>query len=715
MLKRLRLSDLLRWLEVGLAGMLFISGLRFLIGALYSRTASASLVTALPADPVANNLRDAVDPAIVSNEISLLGIVIALPLLTILVGRVRYLFVIVALAIGIGRMFMVLPDAPFSPLVSAQLTVAGGILYLALLIRNRAPLVPGFFVIGLAADQLTRAIGDTLDITWSANQFGLVAGLAGALVVLSLVNLLTGRMRTGDPESDLDASRGIITIWGAIGLGALLYLQLALLATPNAIAGRTQSDYTLLVPATMVATLLPLIPWVRRQARQLIAPFDSGTRGWVWLIGIALLIVIGTRIAQLPIPGLGLLPIGAVVLVVAQVGVSLLWWWIVRPQALRERHLTGLWLSLGILVFALFVGADLFTYEYAFVRPLAPPLEDLNPFILPLLRGFRGLGLGVLLLGTLLAVLPVIQSPRRLPWRGSTPMANLAALLFVVVMGVSSGWAARPPVVEALINPSEIRVGTYNIHGGYSEFYDFNMSAIAATISRSGADVILLQEVEKGRLTSFGVDQSLWLARQLRMDTRFFATNEGLQGLAVLSRMPIIFDDGTLLPSIDQQTGLQRVQIQDQPNTAITLYNTSLGLLLQGEDIEEQESNQQAQIRAIVNTLVQHIQEDYDGQLGRVILGGTFHNVPDSPTLQLWETLTRIGNQPLFVDPFAGANLELSATIRRTSLDLARWDYLWLSTQGLRSTGTGVIAESDASDHRLAFVGVQIRRTERDN
>lgn len=715
MLKQLKLSDLLRWLEAGLAGILFISGLRFLIGALYSRTASAALVAALPADTIPNRISSAVDPSVVSSEISLLGIVVALPLLSILVGRVRYLFVLAALAISIGRIFMVLPDAPLSSLVSAQLTVAGGIFYLALLIRNRATLFPGFFVLGLAGDQLTRAIGDTLDITWSANQFALIAGLTGVLVVLSLVNLLTGRVRNSDPESDLDTNRGIITIWGGIGLGALLYLQLVLLATPNAIAGRTQSDYTLLVPATMVATLLPLLPWVRRQARQLIAPFDSGTRGWVWLLGIALLMVVGTRIAQLPIPGLGLLPVGAIALTVAQIGVSLLWWWIVRPQAPRERHLTGLWLSLGILVFALFVGADLFTYEYAFVRPLAPPFDNLNAVVVPLLRGFRGLGLGVLLFATLLAVLPVIQSPRRLPWRGSTPAANLAAFLIVVVMGVSSAWAARPPVVEALINPSEIRVGTYNIHGGYSEFYDFDMSSIAATISRSGADVILLQEVEKGRLTSFGVDQALWLARQLRMDTRFFATNEGLQGLAVLSRMPIVFDDGVLLPSIDQQTGLQRIQVQDQPNTAITLYNTSLGLLLQGEDIEDQESNQQAQIRAIVNTLVQHIQEDYSGQLGRVIIGGTFHNVPDSPALQLWESLTQIGNQPLFVDPFAGANLELSATIRRTSLDLARWDYLWLSTQGLRSTGTGVIAESDASDHRLAFVGVQIRRTERED
>ena len=51
MLKRLQAAaPLLPLTEVGLAGLLFVSALRFLIGEIYSRTASASLVSQLTAN-----------------------------------------------------------------------------------------------------------------------------------------------------------------------------------------------------------------------------------------------------------------------------------------------------------------------------------------------------------------------------------------------------------------------------------------------------------------------------------------------------------------------------------------------------------------------------------------------------------------------------------------------------------------------------------------
>jgi len=263
--------------------------------------------------------------------------------------------------------------------------------------------------------------------------------------------------------------------------------------------------------------------------------------------------------------------------------------------------------------------------------------------------------------------------------------------------------AARPPLVLPVTDPTELRVGTYNIHGGYNEFFYYNLEAIAETIEQSGAQVVLLQEVEAGRMTSYGVDQSLWLARRLGMDRRFYATNEGLLGLAVLSRVQIVFDDGVLLPSIDQQTGLQRVQIQPEADlqSVITIYNTSLGLLLAGPDLSVQEENQRNQLDSILSTIATHINTDYGGQLGRALLGGTFHNVPSSPLMQ---RLTQSG----FVDPFAGTNLTLSATLRRSNLPPARYDYLWLWSQSLQPIGTNVMP-GNASDHRMAVVGVTIR------
>ncbi|MCA9885138.1 MAG: hypothetical protein KC708_19310, partial [Anaerolineae bacterium] len=575
--------------------------------------------------------------------------------------------------------------------------------------------VPYFFVLGFVGDQILRAWGNTLDPTWSLQStrgllyltqttgIHVLFILVGVFVMLALINGLRGRRTTAMAAGDIDPNNGVLTFWGGIGLGAMLFLQLSLLATPNAVTGRADADYTIFVPLLIAATALPLVPWVRQTARNMIAPFEAGTRGWIWLIGIVLLVVVGTRLTRISLPaGLGSFPVGATTLVIAQVGISLVWWWLVRPKAPRGFNLSGLWLVIGTLIFALFVGADLFTYEYAFVRPLAAPFDQLNSIVLPILRGFRGLGLGVILLAVLFSLMPMIQSTNRIPWRNGPASQTLLGIVFVVVAAGAGAYLSRPPAIITITNQSELRIGTYNIHGGYSEFYQFNMQAIANTIRGGGADVMLLQEVERGRLTSYGVDETLWLARELGMDIRFFATNEGLQGLAVLSRVPIVFDDGVLLPSIDQQTGLQRVQISDQPNAFITIYNTSLGLLIEGIDITEQESNQRQQLEAILDTIAVHVQNDYGGQLGRAILGGTFHNVPDSPLLQ---ELTRTG----FVDPFAGSNLELSATIRRVGLT-TRWDYLWIWSQSLRSTGTVVMSDSTASDHRLAVVGVQVRR-----
>jgi endonuclease/exonuclease/phosphatase family metal-dependent hydrolase len=271
--------------------------------------------------------------------------------------------------------------------------------------------------------------------------------------------------------------------------------------------------------------------------------------------------------------------------------------------------------------------------------------------------------------------------------------------LTVVVLVIGVAYAARPPLVAGVRNQDVIRIGTYNIHGGFNEFYYFDMEAIARSIQQSGANTVLLQQVESGRLTSFGVDQPLWLARRLGMDTRFYPTNEGLQGLAVLSNVEIVFDDGNLLTSTGNQTGLQRVQIRPDEGV-ITLYNTWLGFLLEtgdGRSIAEQEQDQQRQLNEIFGIISgQHP----DGNLGRAVVGGTFNNIPSSPLADQMRAAS-------FTDPFAGLPIEISATFQRTNYPLTRLDYVWL--RSLNAVGANGIT-SVASDHRMAVVEVQITR-----
>lgn len=682
---------LLYIVEAALVGLFFVQAMRFLLGAFYARIGSASQQPALDPNLIDPTLPGLIAPATINTELTFLVYMLALPLVTLVIGRFRPLFLVAVGITAIGR-YLMMPETDLEPTIAGSMVIGGGLLYIALLVYNRARIVPYLFIFGLALDQLYRAIGNTLDPTFSIDYTNTQVALSALVGILVLITFV-GQQREinlNREESDVSADRGTMSIWGGIGLGGMLFLQMSLLSLPNAIAGRTESAYILIVPMLMVATLLPTIPLVRAQARQFIGLFDSSVRGWSWMLLIALLIVIGTRIQGI---------VAGVSLVLAQFVCSMVWWWFTRPRAQKERSFTVLWLILGILIFVVLFILDIFTYEYAFVRDFTGGFESLNTVIPPLLRGLRGLGLAVILMSVFLAVLPIVQTRRRIAWAGGSAGQSFFALLFVVGMTASVASVSQPPVVQGVFNPERIRVGTYNIHAGYNEFFHYDLEAIATTIQRSGANVVLIQEIEAGRLSSFGVDQPLWLARRLGMDRRFYPTIEGLQGLAVLSNIEIVFDEGTLLDSISSQTGLQRVQVLPDAGV-ITVYNTWLEPLLDvggGQTSQELQDNQLAQLEQIFGIITA---DHPNGQLGRTIIGGTFNNIPDSDVVQ------RIGESG-FIDHFAGDTLERSATYIRTGAQ-ARFDYLW-TTGNLQVAGRNVI-DTNASDHRLVVLELQLRQ-----
>lgn len=704
-----RLRPLFLWTEVALMGLIFIQTLQWLVAMLYGRVTSATLVASYPPNSIAPDARGLVDPQLLALELGALAVIFVLPLLTFIIGRWRVSILFAVAITAIGRTLIVNPIAPISPVLAAEITIAGALTYVSILIYQRAVHVPYFFVLGIGGMQIIRALGDTMDVTLLLPDtaydvgFGLVTIRQLTVIVMSILGFITlleliATRQTENPENAtdmIDPQKGLLTLYSALGMGGLLFLQLALLGLPNAAAARADADYTIFATPIFVATLLPIVPFVRAQIRNVITPFDASTRGWIWLVIIALMLVIATRIQDLFIAG-RIFPLGGITIVIAQFTASLIWWWFARPRRGDEVNLGPLWLAVTMLVFALLFVFDIFTYEYAFVRDFAPPLTFLNPVVPSLLRGFEGLGLGLFLFATFLATLPIILASRQIPWMPGKPQQTWLTLLVILIGTGTVLTAVQPPQVSALPLNDVLRVGTYNIHSGYSEFYDYSLVDISRTIQSSGAGVVLLQEVEAGRLTSHSVDQSLWLARQLGMDRRFFATNEGLFGLAVLSRVPIVFDDGALLPSIDQQTGLQRVQIQPDDGP-VTIYNTSLGLLLRGPGLQTLEANQQLQLESILDTIAFHIQTDYQGQLGRALLGGTFHNVPGSEIMQ---QLRDSG----FIDPHAGSD---ESTLQRSNLPPARYDYLWLWSQTLQPVGTNIIA-SDASDHRMVQAGIRL-------
>jgi endonuclease/exonuclease/phosphatase family metal-dependent hydrolase len=646
-------------IEAVFIGLFFIQALRFLLGEVYSRMGSASLFPTLNPAQIDPTLLGLVQPSVATAEISFLVYMLALPALGIFIGGFRPVIIVAAGITAFGRYWMLANMGLRPDIFGAAITLGGGLLYILLLIRHRGKLFAPMMILAFGIDQLFRAYGNTLDPSWGANYLNVQLILSIVTIVMSAIAFLSHPLSKPDAQ-DVSADSSLLTLWGGLAFGALLFLQVSLLALPNAVAGRASSDYTLLVVPVMVATLLPLMPTVRAYARRFIGLFDTGVRGWVWMLIAMLFVVIGTRLTGI---------IAGASLVLAQFTISLLWWWLIRPKAQKERSLGGLWLIFGVLFFILLYVGDIFTYEYAFVRNFAPPLDVLNPIVPPLLRGFKGLGLGLLLLATFIACLPIIQTRRRIAWSGGNPFLSVITLLVVIGMSAGAAFYSRPPIIEPSLNPQRILVLTYNIHGGYNEFFYPDLAMMANTIEFSGADVVLLQEVEVGRMTSYGVDQALWLARRLRMDVRVYAPNEGIQGLAILSKVPIVFADGYPLEnSVATKTGLQRVQIRPDANV-ITLYNLWLdplldtGGILSVSDLERGQQEQLSQIFGIVNT---HIAQD--GGEGRRVIGGTFNNIPSSDIIR---SLTRSFN-----DYLADATPETTVTFIRTGLR-ARLDYLW--------------------------------------
>lgn len=95
------------------------------------------------------------------------------------------------------------------------------------------------------------------------------------------------------------------------------------------------------------------------------------------------------------------------------------------------------------------------------------------------------------------------------------------------------------PVVE------EVRVLVYNIHAGKDGKGVDNLSRVAEIIRGSGADIALLQEVDRGTTRSGNVDQPRVLSGLTGFKAAFGKTLDyqgGDYGIAVLSRWPISSD-----------------------------------------------------------------------------------------------------------------------------------------------------------------------------
>jgi len=526
-------------------------------------------------------------------------------------------------------------------LETALVIIAAAGFYLAVRLRVDARQTARALILALVADQLLRAAGQTFDVTLRP---GWWPGQVAVSAALCLVAIWIYRQR----PTEETAAGAKLDLRTGIAWGCWLFLEMSLLAFPNAMARWSSGPYLAL------ATCVPLV--------MVLVLFEEDA--WLWLRGriggAAMLAVLevglGAGYVMKGLPAfLGLVAAQAVAVILLLA--------YLRPDDSRQRDRTGAGLALGGVAFLIlgFLWAFAFTYAYT-------------------LEIFRGVGLPVFLAAGLLAGLPGLRpAPQIGPITASSRRRRLMMWgtgLGVVALILAMNWPSSRPQAE---EGNLFRAATYNVHYGYDSDWRLQLEAQAQAIEAAGAGVVALQEVDTGRPTSYMVDDARWLARRLNMGVVYLPCMEHLTGIGLLSRYPILEYDTLLLPSNLEQTGIIWAKI-DVGGQEVNAFAVWMGL---------EPGERAQQLNAALAFIAAHP--------GPAIFGGDFNSTPDSP---VYAQVAGAG----FTEPFA--TLALGSPPTDPAVNPAkRIDFVWLHDL---TPVAAEVSEALASDHRMVVVEVKI-------
>jgi endonuclease/exonuclease/phosphatase family metal-dependent hydrolase len=279
-------------------------------------------------------------------------------------------------------------------------------------------------------------------------------------------------------------------------------------------------------------------------------------------------------------------------------------------------------------------------------------------------------------------------------------LSLLVALLATAFAATTAAAPAPPAGARAMAAERELRVATFNIHHGVGLDGVLDLARIAATVDRTGAEVVGLQEVDKhwSERSNF-VDQATWLAEVLDMHLAFGA-NLDLDppapgaprrqfGTAILSAYKIRATTNTLLPRPlgGEQRGLLEGQIKVR-GIPVRVFNTHLQ-----HDSQVERLAQVGRIRQVLATANES-----------VVLLGDLNATPATPEIA--------GLTELLVDAWVTAGVGDGFTFDAATPH-ARIDYVMSS--GNVVARTAAVVTTDAADHLpvvadLALPGKKLAR-----
>src|SRR5215203_2668995 len=234
-----------------------------------------------------------------------------------------------------------------------------------------------------------------------------------------------------------------------------------------------------------------------------------------------------------------------------------------------------------------------------------------------------------------------------------------------------------------------LKVLVYNIHAGKDAKGVDNLERVAAIVRDSKADVVLLQEVDKGTTRSGKVDQPAELARLTSFNVSFGKTLDyqgGDYGIAVLSRWPILSDTLIRLPVsppqdrsgvMNEPRGALRVRI-DAPRGELGVINTHI-------DAGRDDTYRLQEARTLLA-----VAGPWRDSTGTLIVGGDLNSEPQSAVQAMFSLA---GWRDSFRECGRGTGLSFPADV-----PVKRIDYLMIT--GDTQCMTASVLSTEASDHR---------------
>jgi endonuclease/exonuclease/phosphatase family metal-dependent hydrolase len=564
----------------------------------------------------------------------------------------RWLSVRGALGLGlwllvVGRIVNQIIDSPPIDFFAAAIATMAFVGLLPLMMSMGRSAAVGGLLLGIALDSAIKGMGLSLDLAF---QDGI--GPLAAVVALgaSAVYLLWGA-----PPIDREG-----VTWGSgfllMGIGPLLFFEMLILQNQGWTAevariggAQAQLRITLLNVLALAAVGL----WERNR--------------------VAVAVSIAVLAATVIMAENGALAFN-LLSVIAIPAAGLVWAGMVPDPDSRGLGASITYLTAGMV---LFIGFGLAYYI---------------PMDLRLGFGQREARIGAVLVLLVFAMGALVARVRTRPGATRQTWAFAAMASVLSLFGLFAGTRAGQ---SDETGASFIRFLSYNIHSSYDVEGRFDIEAIADVIDGSGATVVGLQEVPRGRLLSGVTDQLTLLARRLGFEhVAFFGTTDPTWGNAVLSRFPIVSVDRAYLPEVG--TPLRRGYLEtklDVGGREILFISTHLQHVNE-PGIHDEDPG--ADLYPVHSEQIEAILTEWGG-FQPAVMAGDFNARPGWPQI---DELLAAG----WVDSWAEAGEGTGLTSSAVNPEY-RIDYIF-HTPDLTAVDAGVI-QSRASDHFAVAADIQ--------